>query len=135
MLVVERLSRPDAVDLLPRESGPDVAALRDRASALRVRLEQIAVEFAADLTVTPAMVRTMTARTREELARAEAELAAAGRTSVLAPLVTGDDVEAVADMETAVRRQVIAALMAITLHPTGRGARRFDPATIEIEWL
>ena len=42
-LVVARLSRPDAADLVTAEdSGVDVAALREEATAIRVNLEEMA---------------------------------------------------------------------------------------------
>ena len=131
-LVVARLSRPDAVDLLPREDGPDVAALRDRAQALRAKLDGLAVQFADDV-ITESQLRTMTTRTRENLADAQAELAVAGRTSVVGPPVTAPDVVAVwAGLDVDRKRAVIDTLMTITLHPPGRGARYFDPATLEV---
>jgi DNA invertase Pin-like site-specific DNA recombinase len=134
-VVVERLSQPDAIDLLPREDVVDIAQLRKRVRDLRARLDAVAVEFAEDETVTPQQLRTITDRLRVKLADAEAELASAGRTSVLAPLVTAEDVEHVwRRMDTAQRRAVIFELMDVTLHPTGQGARVFDPATVEIRW-
>jgi site-specific DNA recombinase len=55
--------------------------------------------------------------------------------SVLGGLVGVDDVRAVWDgLELDRRRAVIDALMTITLDSPGRGARVFDPDTVQIEW-
>jgi site-specific DNA recombinase len=46
-LVVARLSRPDAADLVTAEdSGVDVAALREKAAAIRLNLEEMASDRA-----------------------------------------------------------------------------------------
>lgn len=137
-LVVARLARPDAADLLRDEArvGPDVDALRAQARVLRARFDEIAAEF-ADGTIPAPMVRTMTARVQSDLAAVEAELADAGRVSVLAPLVDAADVRARWDgLDLDRQRAVIDLLMAVTLRSPGMGAhaRRFDPDTVEIKW-
>ncbi|WP_281689573.1 recombinase family protein [Pseudonocardia thermophila] len=134
--VVERLSRPDAAELLAEDDQParDVPALRERAQALRARLDALAVEF-ADGELTAAQLRTATARVRENLAAVERELAEAGRTSALAPLVAAEDVAAVwKRLDVGRRRTVIDLLMTVTLHSPGKGKRTFDPSTVQIEW-
>jgi DNA invertase Pin-like site-specific DNA recombinase len=63
-LVVERLSRPDAADLLTTEGqGPDIEALRSTARALRAELDALA----GDLDLTLSQVRTRSAALRERL--------------------------------------------------------------------
>jgi site-specific DNA recombinase len=132
-VVIERLSRPDAVDLLIDHHRPDVDALRSQAQVLRARLEEIAREFADDATMPVAMVRTMTERIQVKLADIEAQMADAGKVSVLGGLIGADDVRPVWDgLDIDRRRAVIDALMIITLHSPGRGARVFDPATVLI---
>lgn len=134
-LAVERLSQPDAIELIPtREHGPDVADLRSRAQALRARIDDLAVAF-ADGDLTRAQFRANRDRKLAELAAVEAELAEAGQMNVLAPLVTADDVAAVwHGLSVDRQRVVIDVLMTVTLHPVGQGRRRFDPATVQIEW-
>ena len=144
-IVVERLARPDAIELIFDGTRPDVAALRSEAISLRSRLQSIAVEFADDDTVTPAQFRAITLRLRSRLDALEAQIADAGRVSVLGPFITAASEdrqaaaervrgvwEAMLDQGTDRCRAVIDALMTITLHSPGPGARRFDPATIEI---
>lgn len=122
-LVIERLSRPDAADLLIDHDRPDIDALRSEAQVLRARLEEIACEFADDPTMPAAMVRTMTERVQAKLADVEAQMADAGRVSVLGGLAGAKDVRTVwDDLDIDRRRAVINTLMSITLHSPGRGA-------------
>lgn len=132
---IARLSRPDAVDLLAPQSTHDVMALRARAQMLRTRRDELASEFADDEdgVFTLAQFKGATRQINEKLAVVEADLAAAGRVDVLASVVGADDVEGAFEaLSTDVKRAVIEAIMRVMLHPTGKGARRFDPATVEI---
>ena len=133
-VVIARLSRPDARDLLVDHERPDVPQLRDQATALRARLDGLATEF-ADGDLTPSQLRTATERLRTRITDIEAQLADAGRTDLLGPLVTADDVR---DTWTALnldrKRAVINTLMTVRLHPVGRGSRTFRPETVEITW-
>jgi len=133
-LVLERLSRPDARDLLTDTTRPDVDALRADARAVRARLDAVAVEY-ADGTITGAQLRTATARLRSRLLDTESQLADAGRVDVLGPLLTGTDPAAAWDaLDTDRRRAVVALLMDVTILRTRRGARSFDPAGVRIDW-
>lgn len=133
-VVVARLSRPDAVDLLTDHERPDVEALRGEAVALRSRLDSLAVDF-ADGSLTASQLRIATGRVRGRLAAVEATMADAGRVDVLGPLVAAEDVAAVWErLPVARRRAVIDALMVVRLQPVGRGTRDFRPETVTIEW-
>jgi hypothetical protein len=128
------LSQPDTRALLTDQRHPDIAQLRDRALALRQRLDSLAVDF-ADGTLTGSQLRTATARVRQNLTAVEAEMADAGRVDVLGPLVAAADVQAVWDaLSVARRRAVIDLLMTVTVHPAGRGKRHFDASTVTITW-
>lgn len=59
--VIDRLSRNDAIELVQPEERDDLDELRERARALRARLDGMAVEF-ADGILTPAMIKTATKR-------------------------------------------------------------------------
>jgi len=67
-VVIERLSRPDAVELLVDRDRPDAGKLREEATALRVRIEETIVGF-AELDVpaasTKATLETLKARLAE----------------------------------------------------------------------
>lgn len=135
--VIERLSRPDASDLLTDASSP-ASGLREELSVLRRRLDDVAVEF-ADGALSASQLRTINGRLGEKIAALESQLADTGRVNVLAPLVHAADVrQAWFDLgEGGHDRQsaVIRALMDIRLHPVGRGVRFFRPETLEVAWL
>jgi DNA invertase Pin-like site-specific DNA recombinase len=133
-LMVGRLSRVDASDLLVDSNKPDVDALRTEAVALRKRLEALAVDF-ADGELTTSQIKAATRRVRARLSEVETEMADAGRVDVLGPLVAAADVSAAWDaLTTARRRAVIDTLATVKLHPVGRGTRTFRPETVGIEW-
>lgn len=135
LYMCERLSRPDAQQLLQRK-GPtvDAEALHAESLALRGRLDQLAVEF-ADGSLTASQLRAASERLQDRLAEVENQLADAGRVDMLGDLVGAVDVEAVwRDLPIGRRREVIAKLCTVTIHPPGRGTRTFRPETVSIEW-
>ena len=135
-LVVGRLSRADAADLVAvEEGGPDVVALREEAAAIRRNLEEMAADRALGLITRPQLLAA-TGRANVRLDEIGAELEHAARENVLAPLVAAENAAAVwADLDISRKRAVIKTLMSVTLHSPGRGARRpFDPATVTVTW-
>ena len=126
-LVVGRLSKADAVDLVAPAARGNAAALRDEAQAIRAKLARLGELFVAG-TIDEADLISGRRKGNIRLAEIEAELAELGRESVLAPLIAARNVveawEALGDDR---RRAVVDALMVVTLHPAGRGARVFDP--------
>jgi site-specific DNA recombinase len=134
-VVVERLSRPDAVSLLAQESQVDLSALHEEARVLRARQEALALEAAAgELTI--AQMRVVNRSLTAKLAEVEAQIASAAQTSALAELVGHADVRARWDALSVTRkRAIVDTLMTVTVLPVGRGAgRTFDPASIAIGW-
>ncbi|MFC5834630.1 recombinase family protein [Nonomuraea insulae] len=133
-LALERLSRPDAVDLLVDRTRPDAEVLRREANALRTRLDGLAVDY-ADGTLTKAQVRIASERINTRLAEVEADMADAGRVDILAPLISADDKWAMWEALTMGRqRLVIDTLLEIRLDAPGRGTRTFRPETVHHEW-
>ncbi len=133
-VMVARLSRPDAAELLVDAEAPDLPALRGEAVALRTRLEQLA-ELLADGTLTAGQVREAAGRLRSALAEVETKMTSAGRVDVLGPLVAAQDVEAAwAGLDIDRQRAVIGHLATVTLLPPGRGTRTFRPETVRVEW-
>jgi hypothetical protein len=130
LAVIDALSQPDAIHLLtPRIEG-DVTALQDEELALRARLARLGALYADDA-ITEADLISGRERGDRRLAGIAAQLAGLGREDVLAPLVTAADVPAAYDaLPLVLKRAVVGALMTVTLHPSGRGARRFDPGTV-----
>lgn len=134
-LVIARLSRKDARELLVDEQRPDVPALRQEANQLRARFESVAAEFAEDAEVSLAEYRVMTRSMREQLAAVEEQLADAGRVDVLGELVRADDVAAAWElMERSRRRAVISELVTVRILTVGRGVRTFRPESVDTEW-
>lgn len=135
-LVIARLSRPDAADLVEvPEGGPDVAALREEAAAIRRNLEEMAAARALGL-IDRAQMLAATGRANVRLAEISTDLDGAARENVLAPLVAAENAAAAwQDLDPSRKRAVIKTLMTITLHSPGKGARRaFDPDTVEVDW-
>lgn len=131
-IAIARLSAPNARAMLIDRERPDTEALRAEVNAKRKRLDQIAVEFANDETVTPSQLRAMTSALVTRIATVEAQMADAGRVDVLGPLVNARNPRAVWDgLSTSKRRAVISAMMTVRLHPTGRGTRHFREDTVE----
>jgi len=118
-VIVERLSRPDAVELLaPAAPEVDLPGLRAAANAARARLGEIA-EMLGD----------------GELTRAEAEITAVTGMNPLAGLVdAADPAAAWAQADIGRHRTVLDKLMTVTVLPAVRPGPRFDPATVKIVW-
>ncbi|MCD4525228.1 recombinase family protein [Nocardioides sp. cx-173] len=133
-VVVARLSRPDAVELLSEPSTPDLESDRATAEAIKERINDLAIGLEEGL-LTLGAVRKSSDRLRVELDKVEARMRNAVEADVLTPLVTADDVAqtwAACDLQQ--KRAVISALMTITLHPPERGHQPFDPDSVRIEW-
>ena len=86
-VIAARLRRPDAAGLLAADNtGADVAGLRDEAAALRLRLDQLAADYADNL-LTGRQVQVASTKITAQLDTVEGKLADAGRGSRLAPLL------------------------------------------------
>lgn len=138
LVVVERLKRPDAIDLLrPRSKAVDTGALYAEQSALRQRLDDLADDLELD-------ERTLARRTKALQARLDeikAALTEAGRGNVFAGVVDAPDVEAAWDrLDLARRRAIVDTLLTIKVHRTAKGRppgwrpgeSYFSPRNIEI---
>jgi site-specific DNA recombinase len=135
-LVVARLSRPDAADLVSvQDSGVDVAGLREEAAAIRTNLEEMAGDCALGR-ISRAQMLKATQAGNARLEAIGAELDSAARENVLAPLVAAENAAATwAGLDISRKRAVIKTLMSVTLSSPGKGARRaFDPATVQVTW-
>jgi DNA invertase Pin-like site-specific DNA recombinase len=141
-VIVARLARPDAVDLLrPRTSADDPVILNAQAEALDQKLKGLAVAYAND-DIDAAQLRAGSRRLRERLADVERRLPATVTSSPLEGLAGAPDV---ADrwlrLGLARQRAVIQALATVVILPVARKGRRagwkpgesyFDPASVRI---
>lgn len=134
-LVIERLSQPDAAELRrPAPDGVDVDQLHGEAVEVRRRLTELSSLYAAG-TVTAAQLSDGTTKLRARLDDVEGRIAAASSLDPLAALIDVDDLPAVWDgLELGRQRAVLDALMVVTVLPTERASRTFDPTAVRIEW-
>lgn len=133
-VVLARLARPDAADLLQPSDRDAVADLRARRVAIDERLDDLATGLEEGV-LTLAAVRRSSERLRAEQARIDAEMAAVVHTDALGPLVAADDpVTAWQELDVQQRRSVVNALMTVTLLKPEGGRRGFDPDSVRIDW-
>lgn len=142
-LVIGRMSREDAADLLTRPGGSRAGELArlygekaaiERQMTARDRLHRQRV-------ITDEMLTEGLAELRAELAGVEQQIAEACRADVLAPLI-GDPAGVWNGMSLEQQRAAIARLMTITLMPARRGRPPgwrpgepyFDPSSVRVEW-
>lgn len=137
-VMIERLSRPDALELLAAEEGEDPTEALERAAQLRAGLDELAAEYGRG-SLTMSQLTTASALMRKQLDALEVKIAAAGRASVLAGLIGQPDVAAAWDATDLSRRQAaISRLFRVELWSAGKGRRPgwkpgesyFDPTTV-----
>ena len=92
-LVVERLSRPDAADLLISSERVDLAALRDTAAALRARQDELAAQL-TDLNIPVAKVKAQAADLAAQIAEVESKMLDANKSRIFNGLIGVADVRA-----------------------------------------
>ncbi|WP_270886597.1 recombinase family protein [Pedococcus sp. 5OH_020] len=133
--VVGRLSMPDAVDLFARDDARDeTAQLVEQERGLRQRLDGLAEAYAAG-DIDRIQLAAGSRRLNAQLAETTQALARAARSPALGRLVTADDVQtAWQALHVDNQREVLRVLMDVTLGPSGRGRRTFDPSTVAIAW-
>lgn len=134
-VILERLRRDDARDLLAADNAPDTERLRIEADSIRRQLDQNANLYAEGV-LTAAQLRTTNVRQRERLTEVEGQMADRSRTTALSGLLEADDPATVWErLNWAQRRAVVDVLMTVTILPAGKGnARVFDPTTVRIDW-
>ena len=135
-VVVERLTRPDALDLLAGDDEAANAAL-DRASALRARLNQVADDYADDK-ITAEQLRRITAKLQPQVGQAERE-AASLRPDLPLDLLAGVAGDAAAEkwdaLAVAQRRKIVAVLIErVVIDRVTRRGPGFDPESVRIQW-
>jgi len=133
-IVLERMSRPDAIEKLDDTPGPEVVEARHEIVELRRRLDEAADQYAAGA-LTADMLSRVEGRLRSEIAEAERRSRYVGLPSTATDLAEGDT-EAVWDhMTTEQHREVLRALLSVRVYKVGRvGRKGFDPASVAIEW-
>lgn len=147
-LVVARLSRPDAVDLLtPSGNEVDVVALSAKRTALVERQNEAAGLFALGK-LTGAQLASATAVLNTEIATIDGKLAEAASISPLAGVVGAADVQAAwDDLDLDMQRAILRTLVRVTILPGRRGRPvgfkpnggdpngYFDVSAVRVEWV
>lgn len=138
-LVVARLRRPDAADLLTVDtgSGSQLEALHGEAVELRRRLDGLADLYATG-SIDARQLAQGSERLRGELLRIEATIGAIGQQSALG-VFTGRDPGDVWDaLDLDRRRAVVDALMTVTVNVGRRGRLPggvyFDAEAVDVDW-
>lgn len=135
-LVVERLSRRDALDLFARkDSGSDVRALQEEAASLRQRLDGLAEAFGAG-DIDAQALSAGSRRVKERMAEVEARISSSVEDPTLREVSSAADVAAaLAALPVESRRALISRLLTVELLPVGSGHRTFDPGkSLRITW-
>ena len=132
-----RLSRPDAIDLLPGPgAGVDTAALAREANALRARIRE-AKDLWESGVLSAVDLKTRHARLAEQLAAVQGKLrSASGRNPVADLAGRADAAEVWAGLDLGRRRAILETLMTVSVLPLAKppGRAPFDPDTIRIAW-
>lgn len=133
---IARLARPDVADLIAERPDVDTAGLRDRVKVLEELKLADADDYADGVIERPQLAR-ITAKRNAELAEINEALKAAAAASPLADFDGVDSIDEAAALWDSLslgrHREILRLLMSVTLYPVGRGARGFDPDTVQIE--
>jgi site-specific DNA recombinase len=130
-VLVERLSRPDALDLLATDV--DLTALRELVVDARERRDALAGMLGDGLLSSEA-VRVQAERLTDTIDDLERQIMAASGTDPLATLAQAGDVAAAVDrMSLRDLREAIRVLMTVRILPAGKGVR-FNPEHVQIDW-
>jgi site-specific DNA recombinase len=141
-VIIERLSRPDAAELLTPDQTGDTTALHLRDAALRARLDKLGRLYGEDV-IDAAQLAQGTAAIRVQREQITAQLAAASRGSVLVGVADASDPAKVwAGLDLSRKRAIIEVLVDVVILPAHKGRRAgwqagetyFDPASVAITW-
>ncbi|MFY1673699.1 recombinase family protein [Plantactinospora sp. WMMB334] len=132
--VFERLSRPDAAELLVDQEAPNLEALQTEAHAIRLRLDEAAASFARPDGIDARQLDIITRSLNDRLKEIEQLQQHTSRAPILRDLIeAGERMEQVWDDMTLDRqRAVVQCLMLVEILPGGSGKRDFDPAKVRI---
>jgi len=131
-VILRRLERPDAVDLVTRGDATAATSARGAMAAIDARLATAADSF-AEGEITGDQLKRITARLRVDRAEQERIVAAAVPARIPGALLGERAREVWAELHIDTKRAVIEELATITILPMGVG-RSFDPNTVRIDW-
>ncbi|MHB1614502.1 MAG: hypothetical protein ACYCYA_09290 [Actinomycetes bacterium] len=133
-IILARLGRPDAADLIRPPTEDPAKAARDEAATLRRRLDDAAIAF-TEGTITRAQMVTITARLAPRVEALEAVAHPPARAAgALHDLIDAEDLRATWEhLDVRQRRDVIGLLVTVRVLPTASG-RGFNPEHVELAW-
>ena len=136
-VIVGRLAKPDAVDLLRAELHDDAEAeaLRVEANTLLSELDSIGIERADGL-LTGRQAKIATDRITEKLQAIERRQTDQERLRVFdgLPLGQPEVADAVARLSPDRLRAVLDVLMTVVVAPVGKGGHVFNPQRVQVTW-
>lgn len=137
-LVLERLSRQDAISVFTSDDDVDLSDVRRRRAELQARKDELAALFATG-SIDGSQLRLGSARIQSDIDRLDKQLAVARESSPFAGMIMAEDIASQWDSLTAdIRGKIIDALMVVTVLPLGPGrARRKDfhvSERVKVEW-
>jgi site-specific DNA recombinase len=136
-IMVARLERPDALDVLLAGDPTAVKAAREEIATVSAKLALAADQYADD-EITAEQLRRINGRLRPRLRAAAAARDSALPAAIPARVVGPEAATRWHSAPLAGKRALIEALLVVTLLPAGRGARTdldFDPSTVRIDWV
>ena len=141
-VILERLQRPDAADLLAPDRKGDTAGLHLRDAALQARLDELG-RLAGEGVIDPSQLVQATAVIRRQREEITAQLGAKTAGSVLAGVADAPDPAQVwKGLDLSRKRAIVGVLVDVVILPARKGRppgwrpgeTYFDPATVEITW-
>lgn len=134
-VILERLRRPDARNLLVADETADTEGIRIEADSVRKQIKD-ALRLWNKRLMTTADYEASVEALQAELAVLEEKMTDRSRVVALADLLEAEDPAPVWErLSWAQRRAVVDVLVQVVIHSAGRGkARVFDPETVEIAW-
>jgi site-specific DNA recombinase len=131
-VVVGRLTLPDAVGLFATGDSDAARSAQDELDSITAKLAVITDQYGHDV-IDGAQFTRLTKTLRERRKRTERELDGARPRSSLTGLVGGDVQAKWGALPLDAQRDVIAALMTVTVMPAGSGTR-FNANSVRIVW-
>lgn len=132
-IVVLRLSRPDAVELMAGPDDTEVMKAVEKVRELRARLDAF-YAAASQGKLSPEGLIRVEGQLLGEIREVERRAVPRGVPSAVLELTAGDVQQRWDGLVVAQKREVIRALLVIRILPTGKGTRRFDPDKVDVRW-
>lgn len=127
------LAKPQSAPALAVPGAPSAESVQLEAVALRAQMGEAADLF-GESKITGAQLAKITGRLQARLDDAEAEMARAARGSALAPFRKGHNPEDVwKSLSMDRKRDVVREMMTVTVLPSGRRGKVYDPELVRIE--